>query len=168
MITPLSDRFLPGSSPSRHRAFLGCLCGSTGSFLFHSKGHSAFHPNIAPMRAFCSIKHPPHPHIPNTTEMITGNDAFKLKTTIKRRTAVAGNPHSTPFANWLKCFKDSPCTLSHNKLSRLTSGKAAIIPPISGDFRAISVIMAINIADTPIFTIKNMILPPGLTRKMPF
>ena len=87
--------------------------------------------------------------------MITGNDAFKLKTTIKRRTAVAGNPHSTPFANWLKCFKDSPCTLSQNKLSRLTSGKAAIIPPISGDFRAISVIMAINIAETPILLLKT-------------
>jgi hypothetical protein len=64
---------------------------------------------------------------------------------------VAGRPVRTPRVNRVTFCADSPWTDSQMMLSRLTSGKAAIMPPYTGNLLANSVMMPIIAAELKIF-----------------
>lgn len=80
----------------------------------------------------CRVKHINQATNPNPTDNSNDKEDFREIATIINKTAVAGNPHKTPIANLLKLIVCSPCTYNQNKLSKLTKGSAAIIPPYFG------------------------------------
>lgn len=108
----------------------------------------------------CRVKHINQATNPNPTDNSNDKEDFREIATIINKTAVAGNPHKTPIANLLKLIVCSPWTYNQNKLSKLTKGSAAIIPPYFGKNLAISVTPPIIKAETKIFTIKNTFWPP--------
>lgn len=101
-----------------------------------------------------------HPTTPNPMETNNEKEAFNENATTINRTAVAGNPQRTPKANLLRLVVCSPCIYSQNKLSRLTKGNAAMMPPYFGKNLATSVTMPIIIAETKILKTKNIFSPP--------
>lgn len=62
-------------------------------------------------------------------------------------TIVAGSPDRTPRVKRVTFCAGSPCTDSQIMLSRLTSGKAATMPPYTGNLLANSVMMPMIAAE---------------------